>query len=270
MTAIFGEVVMGRLNTAGAGDVPGRRPRRTTCHTPGMRFVLVRHGQSGNNVLWSAQGSDHGRHPDTPLTPLGREQAHRLAAFVAGGGLPWRPDAVHCSLMTRAVETAAPLADALDLPLHGHAELFECGGPYDHAPGEVDGAVERVPHPGAGRGELVGLSSRLVLPDVAREHGWWDGPVEDAEEAYAGRARRALAAVREQHAEDAVVTLVTHGWFTQYLLRELLGIPAMTGWITIHNTGVSLVEDAAEPFAGSAVAVAIDWLPHVAGDRVTA
>ena len=33
--------------------------------------------------------------------------------------------------MARAVQTAAPLADALDLPLTLSRDLFEVGGPYD-------------------------------------------------------------------------------------------------------------------------------------------
>ena len=81
-----------------------------------MRLVLIRHGQSGNNVIWEQTGSSVGRHPDTPLTDRGHDQARRLAAAIADGALPWRIDAIYTSLMTRAVQTAAPIANALDLP----------------------------------------------------------------------------------------------------------------------------------------------------------
>lgn len=220
-----------------------------------MRFVLIRHGQSANNARYASTGSRLGRNPDATLTPLGHRQAARLAATLADASFPWRITSLHSSLMIRAIQTAAPVAEALDLPIAGDPELFEVGGPYQAGPGPDVAA--RVAHPGSGRQVLTGLTHRLVLPDRAGEHGWWLGPFE-SEAAGVERAGRVLARLRRGRPDDAVA-LVSHEWFTQLLLRELLGISSMTGWITIHNTAMCLVED-----DGITVTVhRIDWLPHL-------
>lgn len=230
-----------------------------------MRFVLIRHGQSGNNLLFSTNGDDQGRDPDTLLTPLGEQQAEALAGFATDPGLPWRITHLRCSLMARAIQTAAPLADALDVPLHADEHLHECMGPYDYSPGTRD----RVPHPGSARSALAAHSPRLVLPDVATEDGWWTRELEEAEEEYAARAARVVATLRDELPADAVVGLVTHGWFTQYLVRELLGIPAMSGWFAIHNTAVTLLADQGGTWSGSVEALKIGWTPHLAPDQVS-
>jgi 2,3-bisphosphoglycerate-dependent phosphoglycerate mutase len=224
-----------------------------------MRFVLIRHGQSGNNLIHEQTGGDVGRDPDPRLTDLGHAQARSLAAAVVAGALPWQVTDLYSSLMARAIETAAPLGEALRLPIVGHAELFECGGPHDVHPV----TKERSPHPGTPRDDLASLAPGLALPDTAQDWGWWPGPVEDTPAAFAARAARVVSGLRERHDDDAVVALVTHGWFTQYLLRELLGVTSMTGWIDVDNTGVSLLYDEFGQWAGTTSAARINWLPHV-------
>lgn len=228
-----------------------------------MRFILIRHGQSGNNQLWAQTGGVTGRHPDTELTELGLQQSRQLAAAIGDGVLPWEIDHLHCSLMTRAVQTAVPLADQIDAPLAGHAELFEVRGPYDLDAETGDPVV----YPGAGRDALGAHSRRLTLPAEAGLTGWWAGPVETDLEA-PDRARRVIAGLRATYAADATVALVTHGFFTQFLLRELLGIETMTGWFDIHNTSLTLLAD--DP-AGSAATslVRLDWTPHLTPDQIT-
>lgn len=228
-----------------------------------MRFVLIRHGQSVNNLIYEETGQDLGRHPDPELTDLGHTQAGRLAQSVAAGVLPWQITAVHTSLMARAIQTAAPLADALDLPVFAHPELFECGGPYHQADGV------HLAHPGSEAEELAALTPRLVLPELPGGPGWWSGPFEAEESAYVDRARRVIGDLRTRHDPGDVVALVTHGWFTQYLLRELLGISAMTGWVEVNNTGVSLLREEEERFVGTTTAVRLNWLPHLTEDLVS-
>jgi broad specificity phosphatase PhoE len=69
---------------------------------------LVRHGQSAGN----AEGR-FGGHGPTPLSELGREQAKITAQMLARE----RIDAVYTSDLLRAVQTAQPLAELLDLPI---------------------------------------------------------------------------------------------------------------------------------------------------------
>lgn len=237
-----------------------------------MELLLVRHGQSGNNLIWERTGSSRGRSPDPALSDLGRGQADAVAAALAGGGYDARPTHVYTSLMLRAVQTAAPIAEALELPLVGHPEAFEVYGPvvYDGAAG-VEYAQAR-PFPGACRADLVRVSERLVWPDgVSCEAGWWSGPVERIEDV-PGRASRVLAGLVAAHgATDDVLALVSHGTFGHYLLREVLGIEGMRGWIELENTSVSHFRDVAPPEGADprgAVprAVAINRVDHLVGD----
>ncbi len=228
-----------------------------------MRLILIRHGQSGNNLLFEQTGSAVGRHPDTPLTDLGHRQARRTADFLASDPveLPWRITHLYTSLMTRAVQTASPIADALDLPLHALAEAYEVGGPFD----EDEATGERTANPGATRSALAALTARLVVPDYATDSGWFPGPFEVEDRALA-RADTLLEALRERHDPSEVVAVVTHGFFTQFLIRSLLGIDTMNGWMRIHNTALSLFEDRDW---GGTLALRLGWTPHLTAAEIT-
>lgn len=73
------------------------------------RLFLVRHGQSAGN----AEGR-FGGHGPTPLSDLGQQQAAMTARALAKEGI----DAIYSSDLYRAVQTAQPLADLLELPIH--------------------------------------------------------------------------------------------------------------------------------------------------------
>ena len=228
-----------------------------------MRLILIRHGQSGNNLIFEQTGGSSGRHPDTPLTALGHEQAARTADFLAGPSpdLPWRVTHLYTSLMTRAVQTARPIAEALDLPLLPHPEAYEVGGPFD----EDEQTGERTPVAGASRTALAGISDRLRLPDWASDEGWYTGPFE-AEGAARARAGRVVSSLRAAWSDDDVIALVTHGYFTQFLIQELVGVDGMSGWIRIHNTALSLFEDRDW---GGTLALRLGWTPHLTGAEIT-
>lgn len=226
-----------------------------------MRFVVIRHGQSTNNLLWEQTGSEAGRHPDTPLTGTGHRQAALLGQALAAGALPWGIDVLYCSLMKRAVQTAAPIAAALDLPLHGHLDLYEVGGSFD-----LDASGAKVSFPGASRSELLDVSDRLVLPDEATESGWYSHPVEEPEEA-TQRAAALIADLRARHDDRTTVGVVSHGYLSQFLFRAFLGITEMPGWVEIHNTSLTVYEDS--PMFDNVRAVRTDWMPHLPQDLVT-
>lgn len=75
-------------------------------------MILVRHGQSEFNVVYSATRVDPGI-PDPKLTEQGRRQARDVAAELA----PHRLRRILVSPYTRALETAEIIASALDLEL---------------------------------------------------------------------------------------------------------------------------------------------------------
>jgi phosphohistidine phosphatase len=70
------------------------------------RLYLLRHAKSS----WDDPGvEDH----DRPLNPRGRDAARRLATHFRISGI--RPDLVLCSSAARAVETLAPISEAVGL-----------------------------------------------------------------------------------------------------------------------------------------------------------
>ena len=73
-------------------------------------LLLVRHGQSADAV----EGQEFDRfegHADPPLSPLGRQQAERLADRLVTGHI----DAIYVTSQRRTAETAAPVAAATGL-----------------------------------------------------------------------------------------------------------------------------------------------------------
>jgi broad specificity phosphatase PhoE len=75
-------------------------------------MILLRHGQSEFNLHFTATRRDPGI-KDPPLTPLGRQQAEAASAAL----LPERIGRIVVSPYTRALQTAAPIAHALRVPV---------------------------------------------------------------------------------------------------------------------------------------------------------
>ncbi len=75
-------------------------------------MILLRHGQSEFNLHYTATRVDPGIE-DPCLTPLGHEQAERAAEVLAPEGIR----RIIASPYTRALQTAAPLARRLGLPV---------------------------------------------------------------------------------------------------------------------------------------------------------
>lgn len=75
-------------------------------------MLLLRHGESEFNVVYSATRQDPGIE-DPPLTEIGRQQAAVAARGLAGRDLR----RVISSPYTRAIETAVIVAEALGLPI---------------------------------------------------------------------------------------------------------------------------------------------------------
>lgn len=78
----------------------------------GTRMILLRHGQSEFNLLFSATRRDPGI-VDPRLTPLGWTQAEAAAEVLAAEGIR----RIVVSPYTRALQTAQPIAQRLGLPL---------------------------------------------------------------------------------------------------------------------------------------------------------
>ena len=75
-------------------------------------MILMRHGQSEFNLHFSATKRDPGI-PDPRLTPAGQAQADHAAEALADMGIK----RIIVSPYTRALQTAAPIARALGVPV---------------------------------------------------------------------------------------------------------------------------------------------------------
>ncbi|WCC80606.1 histidine phosphatase family protein [Cutibacterium equinum] len=211
-----------------------------------MHLLLIRHGQSENNALaaTSAEAYRQGRKPDPELTELGRRQAEALGAWI--GSVSPRPTVLYSSPMMRTIQTAAPLAEVLDLPITVSDLIFERPGPVQMVD-EVETG-----HPGSPLSTLSAITDRAVFPETVTEEGWREARIETAAEA-ADRAGRIAEWVREAHDDDECIALVAHGAIGSMLLLNLMApqlaadlrnypIGGEPQWVNLHNTSTSMIE----------------------------
>lgn len=101
---------------------------RTGSTSATATLILVRHGETAWNVARRMQG-----HRDIPLNESGRRQAALLASAVIDGRLAGhRVSAVFSSDLSRARDTAVPLAGRLGLPVIEEPGLRErCYGGFE-------------------------------------------------------------------------------------------------------------------------------------------
>lgn len=168
---------------------------------------IVRHGES----TWNAKGLVQGQAAGPVLTSRGRRQAREAARLMSGAPVT----AVVASDLERAVQTAAPIARALGLPVRTDARLRE----------RCLGAAEGQPLSALGP-EWSGIREGLVVdPDAAPPGG------ESVGELYG----RVTACVREL-AEDPELLVVTHGGVVRVLVAWTAGRgPEGMRWDPVDN-----------------------------------
>lgn len=220
-----------------------------------MELYFIRHGQSQNNAKWD--NPNYQESPDPALTEIGHEQARLLAAFLRnnqtitndkvwniqnryGFGLTH----IYTSLMERAAFTAAPIAQALDIPLIAWKEIHEEGGIYTR-----DKNSNGIILPGRPRSFFAQNFRTLTLPDDFDETGWWKRPFE-AEEERQPRADQVLAELLARHKDqegqpEHRVALVSHGGFFMRLVSAILKLPwrqaalGLRSWFILNNCSIS-------------------------------
>lgn len=220
-----------------------------------MKLYFIRHGQSRNNANWN--NPEYQENPDPPLTEIGHEQARILAEYLKkhqaisnekawniqnryGFGLTH----IYTSLMERAVFTAAPIAQALDIPLIAWKEIHEEGGIFSR--GDKSNVLGL---PGRPRSFFMENFRTLTLPDDLDETGWWNRPFE-AEEERQPRADQVFADLLDRHRDkegqpEARIALVSHGGFFMRLLSAVLMLPwrqaalGLRSWFVLNNCALS-------------------------------
>lgn len=170
-----------------------------------MKIYIVRHGQSTHNA-----NQDVPPNPDPPLTALGRLQAEQTAAAILATQIG--AVALYASPQRRALETAAPLHQALQLPPHVVPDICEVGGLREIS--------------GLRREEILNEWPGVTLDERITESGWWSGGLSDEEEAvFYQRAGQAITLLRARHSENAdTILVVTHGRFGSALVSTMLGL----------------------------------------------
>jgi probable phosphoglycerate mutase len=163
-----------------------------------VSILVLRHGQSEWNAIRRWQGT-----ADSPLTPLGREQARATAARLMALGL--RFSAVWTSDLRRASETAAIVARHLDL---------------DEP--RVDARLRE-----AHAGEWEGLTPEQI---EVRWPGWLEAHHRPSTfEPYAAVVERASDALADVAASTAALQppaglVIAHSGLVRSLIRHLGGI----------------------------------------------
>jgi alpha-ribazole phosphatase len=181
-----------------------------------LRLLLARHGVTA----WNDRGLIQG-HSDTPLSPLGEQQALWLHRRLARERL----DAVYASDLQRCWRTAELAAEGSGLSVRRDAAWRELSfGAWEGLTYEQAMAQDR---------ELA--ERRLADPvHVAPPGG-------EHLEALAGRLDLALAALRRGH-DGQCVLVVTHGGPLRTLACRLLDVPLDRAWrFFAANAGLSIV-----------------------------
>jgi probable phosphoglycerate mutase len=192
---------------------------------PGRRVVFWRHGRTQWNVDNRFQGAT-----DVALDDVGREQARAGAPALAA----MKPSLIVSSDLSRAMETAAALADICRLPVRSDPRLRETDG------GAWQGLV---------RPEIVAMDEGLFLRwiaghDVRPPGGETRGEV----------VARVLDAVGEHLADvpqGGTMVVVSHGGSIRGAIGGLLGL-APEQWTAlgvISNAGWSVLGEMTLPSA---------------------
>jgi broad specificity phosphatase PhoE len=178
------------------------------------RLILVRHGET----TWNAEQRIQGQ-LDAELSPLGREQAVRVAGFLSAEPIA----AIYSSDLSRARETAAVIGAAI-------------GVPVQLAPGFRE----------AGFGEWEGLTVAEIRERFAEEYRLWREdaitnrpPGGETIEDLQARAVAAARAILTQRPGETVL-IVAHGGPVRTLVCGLLELPlAVYPRLRVDNGGIT-------------------------------
>jgi len=163
------------------------------------RLILLRHAETEANAAQVWQGS-----LDAPFSPKGQAQVDATARYFPTFAQKFPVDHIYVSPIGRAQRTAAPTAQALNLPMIVHDPLREFN-----------------------LGDWEGRS----FEDLRETENLWDRwdrdptfapPNGESPASFARRAVKALTALVNDHPGQTVLA-VTHGGIIAYALSNFLG-----------------------------------------------
>ncbi len=183
-----------------------------------MRIILVRHGQSEDNVTGTIAG-----HRPTPLSSLGKEQAHSLGKKFLE--LDFKFDAVYSSDLKRAVQTTEIICEVLgisDIIYDQGLREGEAGSFTGKSMGDLTDE-ERVIY----RNLLADLDSKAHNGESVNEQ--------------MRRTRDAFLDIINKHPEDSSILIVGHGGTLYHILRNTLNVlPEREEWF--GNCKLNIIE----------------------------
>jgi 2,3-bisphosphoglycerate-dependent phosphoglycerate mutase len=171
---------------------------------------LIRHGQS----TWNVRGLAQGHHDEARLTHRGEQQAAELAEELRTQNIR----TLYASDLRRALETAAPLADALGLAVNRDARLRE------RSLGVLEGTASAAISP-----KVTGLgANRVANPDARPDGG------ESVRDLYKRAASFADDLAARDHSGD--VAVIAHGGTLRVLFAYMHGIAVeRMAWEPLEN-----------------------------------
>jgi probable phosphoglycerate mutase len=200
-----------------------------------VELILVRHAEPVRVAPGSVEGP-----ADPALTAAGRDQAARLAAWLAHEAI----DAVVASPLRRAVETAAPLADAIGLPVTVLEGIAEYDWRADHY---------------------------IPTEELARTNDWrWQAMIEgrweelggDPPDVFRARVCDTVDEIVASHAGGRVVA-VCHGGVINCAVAQVIGLDRLL-WMTPAYTSITRVMASR---AGVRSLVSLNETAHLVADR---
>lgn len=192
----------------------------------GGALFLIRHGRTDGN------GERYVGWEDVPLNEVGRAQARRVAELLSGERL----DAVYASSLSRALDTARPLALARGLSIQSRDELREI-------------------HYGA----LQGVAKARQRIRLRHQHRVEPLPGGESLRDVYERVARVGADLAPALAAGSRIALVAHFWSVRLIAGALLGLPfaALPAGLSYKpgNGAVAVVDWAAGATAGAGLRV---------------
>ena len=187
-------------------------------------IIIIRHGETEWNKTGRFQG-----HSDVPLSAEGRAQAAALGQNLALDHV----DAIYASDLTRAMETAAPLAKRFGFEVISDPLLRELnfgaweGRSFSDVNAENPNAMK----------QFYNDPEYADIPDSE--------PFPDFQKRVAGRVRE----IAELHRGKRIV-IVSHGASIRILLADILAMPIRSIWhISQLNTAVNKIRFEDDGFA---------------------
>ena len=202
-------------------------------------IIIIRHGETEWNQTGRFQG-----HSDVPLSKTGRVQAEALGRNLAIDHV----DAIYASDLTRAIETAAPLAARFSLTVTPDPLLRELnfgaweGRSFSDVNAENPDAMK----------QFYNDPERADIPNSE--------PFPDFQKRVAGRVREIAAEQRGKR-----VVIVSHGASIRILLTDILAMPIRSIWhISQLNTAVNKIRFEDDGFA---IVTLMNDTSHLQGDE---